>query len=216
MESIGDENIAGVLRALNPAINIPIQVATGVNPLTGEQEGNFTDPLPDVLTERGLLALNQLLSMPAPVRAVGANKVGKTASAIGAEFEAIDPNRTKRSTIAPWIPLSGSNARRSNDLRIILDTIRKEPEYGAILDAARSGDKDKLDLYQSRIKAADQAKLDLKKLVPQTQEEKDALEEASRIAAGGSSSSSDSSIFRESESDSGIWKNKSSSSGIWK
>lgn len=112
-EAIGEDNIAGVFRALNPALSIPVYGLTGVDPMSGDQEKE---------KNRALLMLNQLLSMPAPARLAELNRVGEPPpSAISKEFDRIDPQADVRSGLMPYLPLSAERFAEKTHLSRLLD-----------------------------------------------------------------------------------------------
>lgn len=99
--AIGKGQVEGLASGLNPAAGLVISGITGVDPYTGEK-------VAETPMEHGLLALNQLLSMPAPLRMLKLNKQGGgEQSASSKVYEATDPNRGLRSFAFPFLPQSG-------------------------------------------------------------------------------------------------------------
>lgn len=154
--AIGKGRIETTISGLNPALGLAVTAGTGIDPFTGEKvASSFVD--------NGLLALNQLLSMPAPLRApipegvpvVGGSSIRDTAmQALGKEppsdiakaFRGMDPNREARSFFNPLAPQSAERYRDSVTLSKSLEESGWEPELGedtltqAVM-AARKGDR---------------------------------------------------------------------------
>lgn len=151
--AIGKGRIENLATALNPPIGMALTAVTGIDPFTGEKVANTP-------AEHGLLALNQLLSIGAPLRAtlpdpLGGKSVRDTVlEAVGKEppsdvskaFKGMDPNREARSFINPLAPQSPERYRDSVKLSNALDESGGEPRLGedlltqAVL-AARRGDR---------------------------------------------------------------------------
>jgi len=124
--AIGKGQIEGLASALNPALGMGISLVTGVDPFTGEKEAE--SPL-----EHGLLALNQLLSLPAPARVsvpgLGNSLRDRLLALAGDEpsiaskaFKATDPNRDIRSVGFPFLPQSGEKFKAGQQLSKAFET----------------------------------------------------------------------------------------------
>jgi hypothetical protein len=99
--AIGKGQVEGLASGLNPAVGIGVTAITGVDPYTGEK-------VADTPLEHGLLATNALLSMFAPARAAGLNRVGEGEQSPSSKvYEATDPERGTRSFAFPFLPQSG-------------------------------------------------------------------------------------------------------------
>jgi hypothetical protein len=186
MESVGTGNVAGLLRGANPFIATAVYGITGINPLSGTQDAKS-------LTSRGLLVLNQLLSMPAPARAFGLNKVGEgEQSAVAKKFAEIDSNRQLRSNVFPYLPQSIKSAKDYNDLQ-------------RLLDQAFGG-------YEITVPQTDAQK------AARSEYEQRFPSGASSSSGGSSwrSSGSGSSSWRDSSSGSSSWRDTTSSGSSWR
>jgi hypothetical protein len=118
-QALGSANPAAVLSSANPLISSGITAFTGVEPFSGEKT---TKP-------KGWAALEQITSLPFPLRArlpfMGNQSVGEKATqAIGAPergpaskaYEALDPGKTIRSGIWPFLPQSAVNFKKTEAL----------------------------------------------------------------------------------------------------
>lgn len=106
-QTIGEDNLAGLGRALNPALSIPFYAASGVDPMSGQQDPNVN---------RAKMVLQQLLSLSPEARVLGLNELGEEQTAAGEKFEEFDPQRDIRSFAAPFLPQSAKNARKEAKL----------------------------------------------------------------------------------------------------
>jgi hypothetical protein len=68
-----------------------------------------------------MLVLNQLLSTAAPARAAGLNRFGKSPNPITDRFAELDPQRTLRSLVDPFVGQSAESARKQAKLSQTLD-----------------------------------------------------------------------------------------------
>jgi hypothetical protein len=103
-QAIASANPAQVLSSANPFIGAGLTALTGIEPFTGEKASEG----------QGWAAINQLLSMPAPLR-LAKVKIGEQSTASKA-FEKFDPNKTERSILFPFIPQSGAKFRGAEQL----------------------------------------------------------------------------------------------------
>jgi hypothetical protein len=103
-QAVATGNPAQVLSSANPFIGAGITGLTGIEPFTGEKSS-----LP-----QGWAAVNQLLSMPAPLR-LAKVKIGGQSPASKA-YEALDPYKTARSIGFPFIPQTGAKFKATEDL----------------------------------------------------------------------------------------------------
>jgi hypothetical protein len=103
-QALATGNPAQILSSANPAIGAGLTAVTGVEPFTGEKA-----------KQQGYAAINQLLSLPAPLRLAGV-KVGEDQSVASKAFEQFDPNKTTRSLAFPFIPQSGAKFAEAEKL----------------------------------------------------------------------------------------------------
>jgi hypothetical protein len=186
MESVGTGNVAGLVRGANPFIGTAFYGLSGINPLSGQQEAKTT-------TERGLLVLNQLLSMPAPVRALGLNQVGQgPESPVSKKFQQIDPQRQLRSNVFPYLPQSVESAKKYNDLQ-------------RLLNQAFGG-------YQITVPQTDAQKAARSKY----EQEFPSGSTSSGSSSSWRSSSSGSSSWRDSSTGSSSWRKEPTGSSSWR
>lgn len=118
--AIGSGNVSAITSGFNPAVGTLITATTGVDPFTGEQTAKSP-------TEHALLALNQLLSMPAPVRYLHLNKLGEEQSASSKVYAATDPNKDIRSLAFPFLPQSGEHYREAQQFSDAQDAKYSNP-----------------------------------------------------------------------------------------
>lgn len=122
--SIGKGQVESLATALNPALGIGVSAVTGVDPLSGEKKAHSP-------ADAGLLALNQLLSMPAPARLLDLNRVGQDEpSGVSEAFAEMDPLRDARSALLPLLPQSGARYADSARLGRALEESGYDPELG--------------------------------------------------------------------------------------
>lgn len=107
----------------------PSQLIGGLNPILGAALTGLGGPGPfgdKPSNPAGWAAVDQLLSLPAPLRLanVHSEKVAamlgitrpQPESVIAKAFEKLDPNKTMRQGLLPSLPQSGKDARMSNEL----------------------------------------------------------------------------------------------------
>lgn len=134
--AIGSGKVEAIASGLNPAIGIGGAAIYGVDSFTGEK-------VAETPAEHGLLALNALLSLPAPVRYFHLNEVGDEQSVASKVFEGADPNRSARSVGFPFLPLSGDRYRGAQRFGKDLGTKYDNPVPSLppeIWEAAYAGD----------------------------------------------------------------------------
>lgn len=123
-QAAGRGQLEAMFQGLNPFISTPIFAGLGVDPLSGEQTVGTRDDLsfPQKMMERGLLVMNQMLSMPAPLRLTPASRLGQgERGPISQRFREIDPQRQVRANVFPFIPQSAEQAREWNQLRRVTE-----------------------------------------------------------------------------------------------
>lgn len=179
VEAMGEGNVIGALRLLNPGLSTPLFALTGLNPFTGKQDVEPGTP------EWGMHALSYLLSAAPPLRATGLSKLEDQSDA-SKVFENIDPNRAMRSFLNPFIPLSGERARMQQTLSDALDAASNKPEYGDLIDAIMAKDSALVRELANRVDLAKDAKGVLEEFMPPSKAEDKAVTKAGQIYYGGS------------------------------
>jgi hypothetical protein len=174
VEAAGQGNITSLLGSLNPTLGVPIEALTGVNPLSGQQEATS-------LEAKGWLALNQLLSMPAPLRALGLKAGPKSSSSVSQAFENIDPNRQLRSAAMPYLPLSAERYKLQNQLDKLLSESGGKPGFSDFLAAVEAGDQAKIKSLIQQYKLSSKASKALDALLPSQPGEEKALSKTGKI-----------------------------------
>lgn len=103
-QALATANPAQILSSANPFIGAALTATTGIEPFTGEKA-----------KAQGWAAINQLLSLPAPLRLAGV-KVGEEQSVASKAFAQYDPNKSARSMLFPFIPQSGAKFKEAEKL----------------------------------------------------------------------------------------------------
>ncbi len=114
-QALATGNTAQILSSANPFIGSALTGITGIEPFTGEKT-----------EEKGWAALNQLLSLPAPLRLAGV-KVSDEQSVASKAFEQFDKNKKARSIGFPFIPQSGKDFASSERLAKAFDEKYSNP-----------------------------------------------------------------------------------------
>jgi colicin import membrane protein len=114
-QALATGNPAQILSSANPFIGAGLTAVTGVEPFTGEKAD-----------KQGYAAINQLLTLPAPLR-LASVKVGDEQSVASKAFEQFDPNKTARSLALPFIPQSGARFAGAEKLSKAFDDKYSNP-----------------------------------------------------------------------------------------
>jgi hypothetical protein len=114
-QALATGNTAQILSSANPVLGAGLTGITGIEPFTGEKT-----------EEKGWAAINQLLSLPAPLR-LAKVKVGDEQSVASKAFEQFDKSKAARSIGFPFIPQSGKDFAKSERLGKAFDEKYSNP-----------------------------------------------------------------------------------------